>query len=68
MLVTEIEKPDVKKAPRGRLTGNGLFNQKRCASSLDSFNFAIEEDLLTINPVSLRSRRRQSVSRTRVLE
>ena len=62
--VTDIEKHDVKKL-LADIPGNGLFNQSR--SLLHSiFNFAIEEDILTINPVS-QIKRRQAPSRTRVL-
>ena len=63
-LVTEIEKHDVKRV-LGAIAGNGLFNQSR-ALLHSLFNFAIEEDILTINPVS-RIKRRENVSRTRVL-
>ena len=63
-LVTEIEKSDVKKV-LAAIDGNGLFNQSR--SLLHSiFNFAIEEDILTINPVS-RIKKKKADSRSRVL-
>ena len=63
-LVTEIEKHDVKRV-LGGIAGSGLHNQSR--SLLHSiFNFAIDEDILTINPVS-RIKPREAPSRTRVL-
>ena len=63
-LVAEIEKHDVKRV-LGGIEGNGLHNQSR--SLLHSiFNFAIDEDILTINPVS-RIKPREAPSRTRVL-
>ena len=63
-LVAGIEKHDVKRV-LGGIAGNGLFNQSR-ALLHSLFNFAIEEDILTINPVT-HIKRRENVSRTRVL-
>ena len=62
--VSEIEKRNVKKL-LAEIPGNGLANQTR-ALLHSIFNFAIEEDILTLNPVT-RIKRRQAASRTRVL-
>ena len=62
--VSEIEKCDIKKL-LGEIPGNGLANQTR-ALLHSIFNFAIDEDILTLNPVA-RIKRRQAQSRTRVL-
>ena len=62
--VSEIEKRDIKKLLAG-IPGNGLANQTR-ALLHSILNFAIDEDILTLNPVA-RIKRRQAASRTRVL-
>ena len=62
--VTEIERRDVKKL-LGTISGGGLANQVR-AQLHALFNFALDEDLLLVNPV-FRTKRRFVQSRDRVL-
>ena len=62
--VTEIERRDVKKL-LATISGGGLANQVR-AQLHALFNFALDEDLLLVNPV-FRTKRRFVPSRDRVL-
>ena len=62
--VTEIERRDVKKL-LATISGGGLANQVR-AHLHALFNFALDEDLLLVNPVA-RTKRRFVQSRDRVL-
>ena len=62
--ITEIERRDVKKL-LATISGDGLANQVR-AQLHSLFNFALDEDLQLINPVS-RTKRRFVPSRDRVL-
>ena len=62
--VIEIERSDVKKLI-ATIPGNGLANQVR--SLLHGlFNFALDEDILLVNPVT-RTKKRSAPSRDRVL-
>ena len=62
--VTEIERSDVKKL-LATIPGDGLANQVR-AQLHALFNFALDEDLLLVNPVT-RTKKRSAPSRDRVL-